>query len=139
MSPTIALQPLQVGSGSRPSTAAHPSTGRGVTLSVFKGPGEPVRDSITGPGSFTVRGATAADAETIHALVTAYRGEGHLLTRSLDEIRAHAHRCAVAATAGTVIGCADLAPLGRTVAEIRSLVVAAAARRARSDGHRRRR
>jgi len=85
------------------------------------------------PAAFVLRTARAADAEAIDDLVRDHRGEGHLLPRTLDEIRAHAHRIVVAATAdatGTVVGCADLAPLSRTVAEVRSLVVAAAARRA---------
>ena len=80
--------------------------------------------------AIALRQATAADAGAIHDLVNEYRGEGHLLPRALDEIRIHAHRFVVAATADAVIGCADLAPLSRTVAEVRSLVVAAAARHA---------
>ena len=79
--------------------------------------------------ALVLRTATVADAEAIHALIEEYRGGGHLLPRTLDEIRAHAHRFVVAAVDGDVIGCADLAPLSRTVAEVRSLVVAAAARR----------
>ena len=80
--------------------------------------------------AFVLRTATAADAEAIHDLVTEYRGEGHLLPRSLDEIRVHAHRFVIATAGDCIIGCVDLAPLSRTVAEVRSLVVAAAARRA---------
>ena len=79
--------------------------------------------------ALVLRTATVADAEAIHGLIEEYRGEGHLLPRTLDEIRAHADRFVVAAAAGDVIGCADLAPLSRTVAEVRSLVVAAPARR----------
>jgi amino-acid N-acetyltransferase len=80
--------------------------------------------------AFVLRTAAATDAEAIHALVTDYRGEGHLLPRSLDEIRVHAHRFVVAAADSRIVGCADLARLSRTVAEVRSLVVAATARRA---------
>ena len=79
--------------------------------------------------ALVLRTATGADAEAIHALIEEYRGEGHLLPRTLDEIRAHAPRFVVAAAGGDVFGCADLAPLSRTVAEVRSLVVDAAARR----------
>jgi amino-acid N-acetyltransferase len=80
--------------------------------------------------ALVLRAATAADADAIFDLIDDYRGEGHLLPRSLDEIRVHAHRFVVAATPDAVIGCADLAPLSRIVAEVRSLVVAAAARHA---------
>ena len=80
--------------------------------------------------AFELRTATAADTDAIHALIDEYRGEGHLLPRTLEEIRVHAHRFVVAAAGDAVIGCVDLAPLSRTVAEVRSLVVAAAARRA---------
>lgn len=71
----------------------------------------------------TVRSATRSDARAIHALVDGHHAEGRLLSRSQDEIAAHAHRFSVAVYQGHVVGCADLAPLGRTVAEVRSLVV----------------
>ena len=138
MSPAVALR-SHVGRVSRPSTVAHPSTELGVTLSMPKGQGvpshvegrsEPAADLVRERGAVVLRQAMAADAEAMYDLVNEYRGEGHLLSRSLDEIRAHAHRFVVAATADTVIGCADLAPLSRTVAEVRSLVVATAARHA---------
>jgi amino-acid N-acetyltransferase len=83
---------------------------------------------------FVLRTATAADAGAIHALIEEHRREGHLLPRTREEIGVHAHRFVVAAAGdgdgARVIGGADLAPLSRTVAEVRSLVVAAAARRA---------
>jgi len=71
----------------------------------------------------TLRSAAAADVRTIHALVNSHLAEGRLLPRSEQEITAHAHRFVVAIRRGDVVGCADLAPLGRTVAEVRSLVV----------------
>jgi amino-acid N-acetyltransferase len=43
----------------------------------------------------------------------------------------HAHRFVVAVHEGDVVGCAELAPLSRTVAEVRSMVVS---REARSHG-----
>jgi amino-acid N-acetyltransferase len=70
-----------------------------------------------------IRAATAADAEAIHALVTSHLDEGHLLPRALDELRVHAERFLVCEVAGEIIGCAELAPLSLSVAEVRSLVV----------------
>jgi N-acetylglutamate synthase-like GNAT family acetyltransferase len=71
----------------------------------------------------TLRSATTADVGAIHALVNSHLAEGRLLPRSEQEITAHVHRFVVAIRRGDVVGCADLAPLGRTVAEVRSLVV----------------
>ena len=48
---------------------------------------------------------------------------GHLLPRTIDDIVEHAARFVVAEHDGAVIGCAELAPLSTTVAEVRSLVV----------------
>jgi N-acetylglutamate synthase-like GNAT family acetyltransferase len=70
-----------------------------------------------------VRAATAADAEAIHALVASHLAEGRLLARSRDEIAAHVHRFVVAVQERRIVACADLAPLSRAVAEVRSLVV----------------
>jgi amino-acid N-acetyltransferase len=76
----------------------------------------------------TLRLATPADAPAIHGLIARHLDEGHLLARHLGEIAIHAHRFVVASDEDDVIGCADLAPLSRTVAEVRSLVVSDAAR-----------
>ncbi|HEY5617420.1 MAG TPA: GNAT family N-acetyltransferase [Vicinamibacterales bacterium] len=70
-----------------------------------------------------VREAVAADAPAIHALITEHIAEGHLLPRSLEEIRAHAHRFLVVTQDGRLAGCGELAPLSAEVSEIRSLVV----------------
>ena len=93
-----------------------------------------------------LRPATAEDAPAIHALIAKYQGEGRLLPRAEEEIARHAdrflvitdpafatsgrfgeagacHRSYGAASIGHVIGCAELAPLSHTVAEVRSLVV----------------
>jgi amino-acid N-acetyltransferase len=60
----------------------------------------------------------------LHALIAANREEGHLLPRALDEIREHAGRFVVALDDDErVVGCAELAPLGPRLAEIRSLAV----------------
>jgi amino-acid N-acetyltransferase len=73
---------------------------------------------------YNIRQATAEDARAIHELITRYRDEGHLLSRRLEEIVVHASRFIVAVGEyEVVVGCVDLAPLSRTVAEIRSLVV----------------
>lgn len=87
----------------------------------------------TGPGleplTFTLRPATPANATSIDSLIHAYQAEGHLLPRQVDEIRARAARFIVAEVDGQVKACAELVPLSKRVAEVRSLVVATDARR----------
>jgi len=75
-----------------------------------------------------LRAATAADARAIHALVVNHLAEGHLLPRDLEEVAAHARRFIVGTWHDRIVACAELAPLSRTVAEVRSLVVTAEAR-----------
>ena len=75
------------------------------------------------PAAVTVRQATAADAPAIHSLIADQVAEGRLLARTQDEVAVHAHRFSVAVADGEVVGCADLAPLGAGVGEVRSLVV----------------
>ena len=70
-----------------------------------------------------LRSATKADAAAIYRLIADNLEAGHLLPRSLDNIEAHAAGFVVAAVAGEVVGCAELAPLSTGVAEVRSLVV----------------
>ena len=72
-----------------------------------------------------LRLATVADAPTIHRLIADNLEEGHLLPRDLSDIQRHAERFSVVTKHGRVIGAAELAPLGRTVADVRSLVVTA--------------
>ena len=76
----------------------------------------------------TFRQGTAADADAIHALICDHREEGRLLPRDRGEVLVHAQRFVVAVDGDRVVACADLAPLSRTVAEARSLVVSEAAR-----------
>jgi N-acetylglutamate synthase-like GNAT family acetyltransferase len=76
----------------------------------------------------TIRTATAAEAGAIHELIADHVAEGHLLPRGRDEVALHAQRFVVALDGRRVVACADLAPLSRTVAEVRSLVVSSAAR-----------
>jgi amino-acid N-acetyltransferase len=71
----------------------------------------------------TVRTATAKDVAVVDALVQAHVVEGHLLPRQRDDIARHIKRFSVAVRDGRVVGCAELAPLGVRVAEVRSLVV----------------
>ena len=86
------------------------------------------RRAVRRSSGVSVRPATAADADAIYALVSEHLAEGHLLPRTRSEIAAHAHRFVVASDGRRVLACADLAPLSRTVAEVRSLVVSTGAR-----------
>lgn len=116
-------------------------TARAVLTRAFPG-----RPGVVGGA---LRPATAEDAPSIHALITKYQAAGHLLPRSQEEIGRHADRFLVITdgpafatfgrfgeasadatfgrfgepSAETVMGCAELAPLSATVAEVRSLVV----------------
>jgi amino-acid N-acetyltransferase len=81
------------------------------------------------PFTFTLRAATPDDAPAIDALIGAHQAEGHLLPRQVDEIRARAARFLVAEVDQQVKACAELVPLSTRLAEVRSLVVAAEARR----------
>jgi amino-acid N-acetyltransferase len=91
-----------------------------------------------------LRPATEREAPALHALITRYAEEGHLLPRTLDELTERARQFIVAVpadggdtasdsrgldAADELLGCAELAPLGPTMAEIRSLVVERRARR----------
>ena len=71
----------------------------------------------------TVRTACDADVDAIHRLVSEHQSEGRLLPRNRDEIANRVARFLVAVDQGRIVGCADLAPLSRRVAEVRSLVV----------------
>lgn len=76
-----------------------------------------------------IRQATAADAEALHGLIAAHLDEGHLLPRSLDDLRRYAERFVVCDVAGEITACAELARLSPRVAEVRSLVVSRQFRR----------
>ncbi len=88
-------------------------------------PGSPIPD----PDSIALRTADANEAAAIHELIVEHLAEGHLLPRELGEIVVHAHRFVVAVRGDEVLACAELAPLSRSVAEVRSLVVSREARR----------
>jgi amino-acid N-acetyltransferase len=74
-----------------------------------------------------VRRAAAADAPGIHELITLH-ADGHLLARTHDDLTEHANRFVVATVRGRIVGCAELAPLSPSVAEVRSFVVRTDAR-----------
>ena len=71
----------------------------------------------------TFRQAEGSDTSAVHRLISDNLEAGHLLPRTMDDIVAHVSRFVVAEIEGSVIGCAELAPLSRAVAEVRSLVV----------------
>ena len=100
---------------------------RVVTRADLK-PAATLAASRVGRKKFTLRTATAGDADAIYALITSHLAEGHLLPRRREEIVARAHRFVVAVHASRIVACAELAPLSRAVAEIRSLVVSGDAR-----------
>jgi len=70
-----------------------------------------------------LRRATAADAPSILRLIDANLAAGHLLPRTADDVLRRAVRFLVVTIDDAVVGCAELAPLSRAVAEVRSLVV----------------
>jgi N-acetylglutamate synthase-like GNAT family acetyltransferase len=78
--------------------------------------------------SVSLRVATPADAPAIHSLIAGNLEIGHLLPRSLDDVKEHITRFFVAEQSGEVVACAELARLSATVAEVRSLVVTASLR-----------
>lgn len=79
-------------------------------------------------GAVKLRTAEPAEAKKLHALISANREEGHLLPRTLGELKVHAPRFVVAVKGRQIVGCAELAPLSPHVAEVRSLAVDAKAR-----------
>ena len=72
----------------------------------------------------SIRPAGQPDAAAIGRLVAANVGPGLLLSRSPTDIQRHVSRFVVAVRDGVVIGCGELAPLSKTMSEVRSLVVA---------------
>jgi amino-acid N-acetyltransferase len=70
-----------------------------------------------------VRMATPADAGHIHRLIATHATEGRLLPRTLSDVTEHVDRFLVATWRGRIVGCAELAPLGAAIAEVRSLAV----------------
>jgi amino-acid N-acetyltransferase len=79
-------------------------------------------------GRITLRTAEVREAGKLHAIIQANLEEGHLLPRTLGELTAHTTRFVVAVKGRTIVGCAELAALSPTVAEVRSLAVETKAR-----------
>jgi amino-acid N-acetyltransferase len=75
------------------------------------------------PEGYTIQRGRPDQAEAMHALIMGALDEGHLLPRSLDDLRRHAERFLVIMAGDMLVGCAELAPLSGTVAEVRSLVI----------------
>jgi N-acetylglutamate synthase-like GNAT family acetyltransferase len=71
------------------------------------------------------------EARRLHTLIQTNLMEGHLLPRTLDELALHASRFVVALKGRSIVGCAELAALSPTVAEVRSLAVDRRARGSR--------
>lgn len=88
------------------------------------------RRAAAEPEAVSFRLAVRADVPAIHALVAAHVAEGHLLPRSRADIARHVDRFVVATQQDRIVACADLAPIGPAVAELRSLVVDSRARSA---------
>jgi amino-acid N-acetyltransferase len=86
------------------------------------------RARVTSTREPVIRAASAADVNAIHGLIQTHVADGHLLPRQRDEIAAHISRFLVAVQGRRVVACADLAPLSRHAAEVRSLVVDDSAR-----------
>lgn len=91
-------------------------------------PSAAVRARHVTDAPIAIRTASANEVDAIHELIDEHVAEGHLLPRELDEIAVHALRFIVAVQDDEVLACAELAPLSRSVAEVRSFVVSREAR-----------
>jgi len=69
------------------------------------------------------RKAILPDASRIHALISAYAGDGTLLPRSLAEICENVRDFVVLEDGGVIIGCGALHLYGPHLAEVRSILV----------------
>lgn len=77
-----------------------------------------------------IRPGTVADVPAIARLIETNLEIGHLLPRTIEDLTTHAHRFLLiiapgngSESEGSIVGCAELAPLSRAVAEVRSLVI----------------
>jgi len=103
-----------------------------LSIAGIEDPGSGIRTfKVPDAESVALRTAVADDARAIHELIDKYLSEGHLLPRPLGEILVHVDRFVVAVHDDEVVAFAELAPLSRSVAEVRSMVVS---RQARSLG-----
>jgi N-acetylglutamate synthase-like GNAT family acetyltransferase len=100
-----------------------------TTSTVSVEPAADVRRRPAAAGAeVSIRPAERGDVDAIDRLVAANVGPGMLLPRSSADILRHVSRFLVATRGGEVIGCGELAPLSKTMSEVRSLVVVAAER-----------
>ena len=71
-----------------------------------------------------LRTAVRSDAKRIHDLIQRNQQAGRLLPRQLSELTSHIDRFVVGVDGrGSIVACAELAPLSHSLAEVRSLVV----------------
>lgn len=70
-----------------------------------------------------VRAAEDRDVATIAAIVADFARQGHLLPRSMDNIRASLQHWVLAEADGRIIGIGSLFPMGSGLIEIRSIAV----------------
>src|SRR6201988_4023145 len=89
--------------------------------------GSPRRERKSSPYArrfMRTRKAILPDAKNIHALISAYSGDGTLLPRTLAEICENVRDFVVLEDGGLIIGCGALHLYGPHLAEIRSITVA---------------
>jgi N-acetylglutamate synthase-like GNAT family acetyltransferase len=91
-----------------------------IATAVTADPADSSRPTGVSPA---LRAATRDDAAGIHALIARYQAPGRLLPRTEGEIARHADRFLVIVDDGEIVGCAELAPLSVSMAEVRSLVI----------------
>ena len=96
------------------TSAPAPASLAGLTLA---------RPVSVATGIAAIRRADLGDVEAILALIAANLSAGHLLPRTREDVTRRIGRFLVVDIEGQVAGCAELAPLSRAVAEVRSLVV----------------
>ena len=105
-----------------------------LPLAGIRDTGSGVRERHITQVPIAIRTASAHEADAIHELIDEHLTEGHLLPRELGEILVHVHRFVVAVQDADVLAFAELAPLSRSVAEVRSMVVSREARSREHDG-----
>lgn len=80
--------------------------------------------AAAGAATVQTRGATAADAPHIRALIDAFVPSGTLLPRSDEFIALNSRDFIVATLGGEIVGCVHLDEYSPSLAELRSLAVA---------------
>ena len=79
--------------------------------------------AVSDDSSVVIRPAEPDEAADLFRLISDNLETGHLLPRPLGEVVLHVPRFLVASDPPGVVGCAELARLGPTLAEVRSLVI----------------